>query len=344
MADAESCTEVRVSDVSFMDRPWVKSLFSLALYILLPMLLTVRYGNKLLCARDGFLAVRMAAWGVIPHTAATISVTSLCALLELRGEKPMPAIRMKSITDEQCAALGEAIKKYASTAQTQLLSLPPSQALSQVGIKNLCRDAFAAPSRLTDLDLAGNAQLGDALPEALAPWLRGPRLRLQGLQLQECGLSARSIEAFGKLGLSGLQRLDLSWNSIRGSGAGLVQVLDAPMLRQLRLAYCDLCDEDISELAPGLAFCSLSFLSLLGNCITEVGVAALANHLAEAPKLEKLDLRENKISHGEALGRLAAAWAGVPGRAHKGTLAIRDNCFSKEETLKFQDTLMSMAI
>ncbi|XP_037116568.1 uncharacterized protein LOC119128357 isoform X2 [Syngnathus acus] len=169
---------------------------------------------------------------------------------------------------------------YAPSEKGLLMLLPVVKA-SRKSLLYLCNlsekscealaSVLSSPGSLRELDLGYN-NLHDHGLEALAAGLAKPQCTLQNLRLMGCQLSKKSCEA-------------------------LASVLSSPgSLRELDLAYNDLCDDGLEALAAELAKpqCTLQFLRLVRCKIGTRGCVSLAKALRSNPShLQQLDLSWN---------------------------------------------------
>jgi hypothetical protein len=260
-------------------------------------------------------------------------------------KQPTPHIELcQCVSDSHANSLGKAIQKEAATARTKCLSLPGNEALGPKGLAVLCEAVLSPPALVNNINLQDNPHLGDAIIGTLAPFLRHPHSQLRVVGLRNCGLTASGVEllSFG-LDNSACSAMDLSFNNLHGAGSALAVACDAPLLKELKLRNCELEDEDVAPLAKELSTSSIVLLDLSANKITQIGANILAAHIGHATCLQSLDLARNSIAGHDCFGRLAGAWANVPGRVRRGKLIIAGNGNFDEEAKSFQSMLSTLA-
>ncbi|EFJ51005.1 hypothetical protein VOLCADRAFT_88209 [Volvox carteri f. nagariensis] len=215
----------------------------------------------------------------------------------------------------------------ASTAVLHTLDLPACN-VGPRGAAQLGR-LLAATHSLHSLNLSNNKSLGCEGVRALAAGLAANRTLLR-LDMSGSGIGATGVKDLatalrpdgGGGGGPPLQQLMLGFNAAGATGlAALLGAMSGPQpcaLRNLQLDHNHVRGVELTEalqeaLVPPPAQAAtaaaaqppplsrltaqLKQLSLAGNALYDVGVAALAAFLTEAPSsLELLDLRENGIS------------------------------------------------
>ncbi|XP_069713056.1 NACHT, LRR and PYD domains-containing protein 6 [Phaenicophaeus curvirostris] len=199
---------------------------------------------------------------------------------------------------------------------------------------------------LRELDLSGNAELGDGGVRMLCEGLRRGACQLQTLRLSCCNLTATGCrELAATLGTAGsLEQLDLSDNPVEDSGLReLCQALAAPgcgvqklwlwrcrlteasgealgamlptspNLRELHLGDNALGDSAMRPLSEGLRHpgCQLRVLRLWRCRLTRASGEALGAILPTSPNLQELHLGDNALGDG-------AMWPLSEGLRHPG--------------------------
>lgn len=290
---------------------------------------------------QGAPAARLVLLGVMSEAWALRSVSTACALLRLK-RRPTPTLEVSGrVTDAGASELGSTIRAHGGTCRTQAVGLTGNPRLSCQGVASFCAEVLGPTCALKALDLSSNPQLGDGLGGTLAPYLAGrdgsPSC-LRTLILVECGLTAAGVLELSKAaGSSVLVTLDLSQNKLEGAGTALAQLVEAPLLEDLRLVDCGLGDKDVAEMALVLPSSGLVSLDLAFNSIGSEGVLSLARHLGDAP-LQSLSLVQNQIVSDEPLGQLAGAWAAQP----RSQLDLVGNLLSKDKLQIFKKVLASL--
>lgn len=292
-------------------------------------------------ALDGSLPARLALWGLLPEAYAAISVRAVFHLLRLKsGTTPVVVLR-NCLTDEGALTLVKAMTMYGKKADLQVVELPHNPLLTNEGLQAIVDAALREDSKIAELDFSYNPQFGDAAVKILKPVLELKRSKIQVLKLADIGLSKVGLrEIAACAGKSKLTTLDLSWNSIKGAGEAVVDVLEAPILEELVLTCCDLSTEDVATIAEQLPYTSLRSLQLGGNRFGSPGVERLCEHLADS-RVDELGLESVGLEAGcSGLNALAAAWVKRP----FSRLRLYGNRMSDDEINTFVKTLKSMQI
>eukprot|EP00746_Dinoflagellata_sp_MGD_P143334 gnl/MRDRNA2_/MRDRNA2_76173_c0_seq1.p1 gnl/MRDRNA2_/MRDRNA2_76173_c0~~gnl/MRDRNA2_/MRDRNA2_76173_c0_seq1.p1 ORF type:complete len:369 (+),score=58.79 gnl/MRDRNA2_/MRDRNA2_76173_c0_seq1:125-1108(+) len=289
---------------------------------------------------DGSIRARLAIWGLVSESHAFMSISSACALLQLKQE-PTPYIELhRCLADKDAAKFGEAIRVHTKSAKTQVVAIHSCKRLTMKGVSVFCKEALCKTSQVRELDLSGNPQLGDEVATVLAPFIDGGGgIQLRDLRLGYCSLTPKGACVIGTAASSSILNLiDLSWNDLQGAGKPLATLVDSPMLQELRLIGCGLIDDDIKELAAEIGTSSIQILELAANSLGDGALEALAENMGSS-QLKHLSLAKNKISKGNAFGRLAVAWAAQYRKG--GSLDIGGNNLTQEDMELFKMLLNS---
>ena len=109
-------------------------------------------------------------------------------------------------------------------------------------------------------------------------------------------------ELAGALKDSNIQTLSLACNDMEYAGVhALSEAIAAlPSLHTLNLKYVLMGENTVKSLAHGLGKSSIRHLELQGCCIPTAGIQALAEGVAEARRLETLNLVRNSVSEDGA--------------------------------------------
>jgi len=288
---------------------------------------------------DGSLPARLALWGLLPEAYAAISVRAVFHLLRLKtGPTPVVVLR-NCVTDDGARKLVEAMTLFGEQAELEAVELPHNPQLSAAGVKAIVDAALRPESKVMELDLSYNPQLGDAAVSTFVEAMQLKSSKIQVLRIADIGLSKAGLQAFGAAaGKSKLRVLDLAWNSMRGSGELVADIMDAPILEELVLTCCDLGVEDVAAVAEQLPYTSIRSLQLGGNRFGSEGVVQLCEHLAQC-QVDELSLEAVGLEVGcEGLNALAAAWVARP----FSRLRLHGNNMTNEEVGMFVKTLKSM--
>ncbi|KAM9772417.1 NACHT, LRR and PYD domains-containing protein 3-like isoform 2-T2 [Syngnathus typhle] len=209
------------------------------------------------------------------------SCEALASVLSSPGSLRELDLGQNDLCDDGLEELAAVLAKPQCTLQVLKLQLCR---LSKTSCKAL-GFVLSSPGSLSELDLGCNDLYDDGL-EALAAVLAKPQCTLQVLKLQLCRLSKTSCKALGF-------------------------VLSSPgSLRELDLGCNDLCDDELEELAAGLAKsqCNLQVLVLRLCTLSKKSCEALASVLSSPCSLRKLDLAQNDLCD-DGLEALAAGLA-----------------------------------
>lgn len=295
-------------------------------------------GATIKWALDGSLPARLALWGLLPEAYAAISVRAVAALLRMK-RGPTPAIVLKNcIDDRSVLELAEALRRYGTVAELEVLELHYHPALSETGLRTLVDAALGTEGfNLTELDISYNQQLGDHLIDALCPYLERKSSKVATLRLMDSSLTSAGLKQLARLAPKlRLQTLDLSGNELGGCGESVVEVLELPVLEELNLMFCELSADDVALIAEQLPYTSLKSLRLGGNRFGSAGLLALCEHLPQT-QIDELSLEKNDIE-ADALGALGTAWTKRP----FSRLMLHGNRMSQEEVSAFIRTLRTI--
>ncbi|XP_059819065.1 NACHT, LRR and PYD domains-containing protein 3-like [Hypanus sabinus] len=172
--------------------------------------------------------------------------------------------------------------------------------LTDSGAEDLVSALSTNPS-LTDLDLSFN-KLGDSRVNLVSAVLRDPECKIQKLGLRDVGLTDSGAEDLvSALSTNpSLTELNLSDNKLGDSGVKLVSAaLRNPecKIQRLGLLRVGLTDSGAEDLSSALSTNpSLMELSLTSNSLTDRSIPALRRLILTLPRLEWIELRENRFS------------------------------------------------
>lgn len=288
-------------------------------------------------AVDGSLPARLAIWGFLPEAYAAISVRAVVALLRMKSSTTPVVLLTNCVTDAGAAELAEGIRKFGKKADLQALELPRNRHFGEKGLHMLVEAILSEGLALSELDLTSNPQLSDVAVTTLNPLLENKASKLTTLRLADCGLKASHLSSITPFASRlRLQTLDLSGNPLAGAGHVLAELMEAPVLEELALAYCGLELKDLTEIAEQLPYTSLRSIQLAGNGIGRAALSALADALPTS-QIDELGLESNEIEAAD-LSLLGTAWA----KRHFRRLSLQGNLMSQAEVASFVRTLRSM--
>ncbi|XP_035512559.1 NACHT, LRR and PYD domains-containing protein 12 [Morone saxatilis] len=176
--------------------------------------------------------------------------------------------------------------------------------LTEASCEDLVSVLTSGTSQLCVLDMMFN-QIEDQGFMKLCKALHSPHCKLQELQLQDCGLTAASIEALSAAlcsGQSELRKVNLTQNEIGLSGVeALCKSLQHPLCKLQSLNFFD--SELTGECCPVLMaallseHCSLSELDLSVNDLGQEGALLLCQALSQPGcRIEKLGLKRCELT------------------------------------------------
>ncbi|KAG2459981.1 NAL12 protein, partial [Polypterus senegalus] len=194
--------------------------------------------------------------------------------------------------------------------------------------------ALSAPhSRLTELDLSINFNIGDSGVNQLCEGLRSENCKLENLDLWSCRLTSRSCSALSSAlssPHSRLTELNLIGNNIGDSGVDqLCEGLRSEncKLEKLNLSYCHLTSRCCSALSSALSdpHSRLTELNLSGYHMEDSGVDQLCEGLrSENCKLKKLRLSLSSFT-SSCCSALSSALSSPHSRLTELKLSVNDN-------------------
>jgi len=290
-------------------------------------------------AVDGSLPARLAIWGLLPEAYAAISVRAVFHLLRLKSG-PTPVIVLRNcVTDEGALKLVEAMIDFGSKAGLEAIELPHNPQLGVAGLQAITDAALRPDSKVVELDFSYNPQLGDPALKILRPLLESKKSRIQVLRLADIGLTQAGLKGLAQATpKSQLRTLDLSWNSMKGAGEVVADIMDAPVLEELNLTCCDLSADDAGLISEQLQYTSIRAVQLGGNRFGSAGVVRFCEHLADS-QVDEIGLEAVGLEVGcEGLSALAEAWVKRPFTR----LKLHGNRMTNEEVATFVKTLKSM--
>lgn len=292
-------------------------------------------------AVDGSLPARLALWGLLPEAYAAISVNAVYHLLRLKTTSTPVVILQNCVTDAGAEHLAQAMKEFGVKADLEAVELPHNPLLTTRGLQAIVDAALLPTSKVVELDLSYNPQLGAPAVKVLKSALVGKTSRLQVLKLADIGLTQAGLKEFAQIASkSKLRVLDLGWNSMKGCGEVVADIMEAPVIEELILTCCDLDPDDVGVVAEQLKYTSIRALQLGGNRFGSDGVVRLCEHLPDC-QVDELGLEAVGLEAGCAgLEALAAAWVRRP----FSRLRIHSNRMTDEEVATFVKTLRSMQL
>ena len=168
---------------------------------------------------------------------------------------------------------------------------------------------------ITEWGLAGNAICNPPPPvrwdeETFARLAACPHLaRLRGLGLEDgharddlLGVLFRSPH------LTGLERLNLSWNYLSGDGLADLAAANLPRLRELRLCGCEIAEGEFEDLARS-KLRRLHLLVIAYNSIGDFGLELLADAARRGWEMKSLDVANADCSAKGVAALLRGKWA-----------------------------------
>ena len=206
-----------------------------------------------------------------------------------------------NVGPQGCHSLAEGIKQSAVFRTLGIMC----NGVGAEGAKSLA-EALAVSGSLQYLDLSHN-QVGLEGAQALSRGIRKSKT-LRHLDLDDNNLDDEAMVALAEaLGGSNIETLVLASNDLERAGAEALGTAIAAQsaLHTLSLKYVFLGDEVIDPLARGLGRSSIRHLDLQGCSIPPSGIQPLAEGVAQARRLETLNLVGNGV--GEAGARALAA-------------------------------------
>ncbi len=207
-------------------------------------------------------------------------------------------LRYTSDTDDSAGILGRG--EVAGSTLVKL-ALPNGQLTARGACDLLASESLPA---LRQLDVSGNA-LGDLVGKRLQRARDYPELH--ALALGDAQLSTDGISALAHWpGFAGLRKLVLDGNPLNHRAAAALSSVEAPNLRALGLANCELHGSHVRELVTSRFVRSLWTLDLRGNAFDD----AFARALLDTPMLDGLQCLLLDVPEGNPMAERLKAHFG----------------------------------
>ncbi|XP_062841598.1 leucine-rich repeat-containing protein 31 [Trichomycterus rosablanca] len=246
-------------------------------------------------------------------------------------DRIMPEADGSDADAELCSVAGwgrvkQFIQKLGKTPDSQSLNLGHCDLTATDVVELGTLLPFLA--QLEVLDLSWNDLLGGSL-KALTVNLQHVR-KLKVLKLNSCRLTAQDLLALGEAleNIPSLEMLDLSWNA--GIGAGNLHLLTTNLhivssLKELHLVDCHLSEADAVALGDALLqLPRLEVLDLSNNKLLVNGIERLAADLSSTQQLKTLKLSMCGLNQ-DSLGILGEKIKFLPGLEHLDLSSNKDS-------------------